>query len=1009
MAARGTLAALVREAAARWGGRVAVDDAAGHTLTWAELAAVAARASCVLRRACGSSACGGAVGVALLVEEGFPLVAASLAVSAVGPRTFFVPFDARTPYERFRRLAEAVPGGSVRVVVVSDDGAGGVAERARADGYSVVAFDALLHGGGEAEEEEEAEAGTASPPPPEELCYVQHTSGTTGTPQPLGFSHSQVAAYAYVRCRDENITPDSRILMASAATFDPSQGDLFAAALSGATLVSPARAALLADPGRVVREGRVTHVCASPSMWSLVDVCAEAGGPAAAYPDLRVVALGGEAMPEAMLAAWGGDDGPRLDNVYGVTECTVYQARKTLGHGGASTGCGVRSIGSPTDGVTFSLRPLPEGVCVGVAGAGELCVGGQCVARSIVLGGGCSGGVYATGDVAAPDAADEDGGYVLLGRLDTQMKVNGVRMDPTEVERVLERSRVVAQACVVKHPTAAKLVAVLVLRGGGDGGKCGDGRLHETTRFALTSLCRASLPLSLVPRTFVATPGQDRLPSTANGKLDRRRVAEEAAAALADGQSAAAEAAESEAEKLTPLEEAVAAVWEDVLALPAGSARRRGADWHALGGTSLLAALAVRRLRAAAVGGEAGAGWGGVGGRATAEAAGDAALFLHADALYAGAEGAVLGGDAECFMGMCDGGTYAPCRLLEADTLGGYCAYLAAGGVCAAGEVEVEVEEASAPPPEESSSHAARMLADVVRAGRSAELRDLVAAVGVAGLPRPPATGRGALSLLHVAAARGHAGVVECLVGVCGLPVHGATRRGACAAHLAAAGGHADALRVLLRPGRTGAGVRDAGKQTLLHYAARSGQVGAVRAVLAQEGAVRDALDAQFRAPLHWAVLHRHVSVVLALLAAGCRAAFPPVPPAKHARRTRLPPQAPVDLAVGIHAEAASSPDERAAARAMCVALARAGACGGRTRPEDVAARRAAADAFAEDGFAAEAEVLRAAVDAQQAEVAAAVAAAAAKGVAVAAAAAAEAEAEADAAAATAGPSEASC
>eukprot|EP00754_Rhynchopus_humris_P013788 Rhum_TRINITY_DN14343_c8_g2::Rhum_TRINITY_DN14343_c8_g2_i1::g.83756::m.83756 len=359
-------------------------------------------------------------------------------------------------------------------------------------------------------------------------------------------------------------------------------------------------------------------------------------------------------------------------------------------------------------------------------------------------------------------------------------------------------------------------------------------------------------------------------------------------------------------------------------------------------------------------------------------------------------------------MGMCDGGTYAPCRLLEADTLGGYCAYLKAGGVRAVGEAEADAATATATAAAEESSHAARMLADVVRAGRLGELRDLVDAVGVAGLPLRQPGGRGgggaSLSLLHVAAARGHAGVVECLVEVCGLPVHAATRRGACAAHLAAAGGHAEALRVLLRPGRTGAGVRDAGKQTLLHYAARSGQLPAVHAVLAQDGAVRDALDAQFRAPLHWAVLHRHVPVVHALLAAGCRAAFPPVPPAKHARRTRLPPQAPVDLAAGIHAGAAS-PDERAAAREMCVALARAGACGGRTRPEDVAARRAAADAFAEDGHAADAEVLRAAVDAQQREVAAAAAAAAAKGVAVAAA---KAKAEAEAAAA-AGPSEASC
>jgi acyl carrier protein len=174
--------------------------------------------------------------------------------------------------------------------------------------------------------------------------------------------------------------------------------------------------------------------------------------------------------------------------------------------------------------------------------------------------------LYRTGDLGRwlPDGTIE-----FLGRVDTQVKVRGYRIEPGEIEaRLLEREGV-SEAVVVAHEDEAgnrRLVAYVV-------GDAEAGMLREHLR--------RELPEYMVPAAFVPL---ERLPLTPTGKLDRRALPAPEAAAT-----------DRYVAPRTPAEEALAAIWADVLRL-----ERVGVEesFFELGGHSLLATRVVSQVRA---------------------------------------------------------------------------------------------------------------------------------------------------------------------------------------------------------------------------------------------------------------------------------------------------------------------------------------------------------------------------------------------------------------------------
>jgi hypothetical protein len=175
--------------------------------------------------------------------------------------------------------------------------------------------------------------------------------------------------------------------------------------------------------------------------------------------------------------------------------------------------------------------------------------------------------LYRTGDLVRWTAAGE---LEFLGRLDHQVKIRGVRIEPGEIEAALSALPGIREAAVVARE--GRLVAYVVGNASPD---------------VLRSSLRERLPEPLVPATFVRL---DALPRTSSGKVDRK--------ALLSHQAAPERQASGETwvAPRTPAEEILAGIWADLL-----GHERVGASDHFfdLGGHSLLATQVRSRVREA--------------------------------------------------------------------------------------------------------------------------------------------------------------------------------------------------------------------------------------------------------------------------------------------------------------------------------------------------------------------------------------------------------------------------
>ncbi|MFG3438648.1 amino acid adenylation domain-containing protein [Nonomuraea sp. NPDC047897] len=398
---------------------------------------------------------------------------------------------------------------------------------------------------------------------PGHLAYLIYTSGSTGRPKGVEVPHRGVVNLVTDVAR--RLGPASALL-ATSLSFDIAALEIFTPLLSGGTL-------LLApdDASRSPKELRraAEHadlVQLTPSVAGLVHADLPRGVPH--------LILGGEPLPTE-LAARLHEVTPDLWNFYGPTETTIWSTAWRV-----PPEPRVMLIGTPLANTTAHivddhLEPVPVGV------PGELLIGGDGVTRGYHGRPGLTaetfvpdpfgppgGRLYRTGDLAR---RRPDGTIECLGRVDHQVKIRGVRIEPDEVAAALAEHPAVRHAAVTVRddaPGGRGLVAYLTTHDGRPAA-AGEWRAH----------LRARLPEAMIPAAFVHL---DALPVLPSGKLDR--------AALPPP---APDAGPGHVPPRTPLEEALAAVWADLLGLP-----RVGAtdDFFALGGHSLLAVRLIGRI-----------------------------------------------------------------------------------------------------------------------------------------------------------------------------------------------------------------------------------------------------------------------------------------------------------------------------------------------------------------------------------------------------------------------------
>ena len=417
---------------------------------------------------------------------------------------------------------------------------------------------------------------------PESIAYVLYTSGSTGEPNGALIEHRGLVNSIEAHIRIMEIGPGSRLLHLLSFNFDAAMAHLFDTICAGAALyLAPRDGDFLSGSlvETMVREA-ITHLPIVPSMLAAL--------PDTALPALETILVGGERCTAELVNRWG--RGRRFLNVYGPTEATILATYTACVPDGQTP-----SIGRPIANMQVYVLD-PHGRLVPPGVTGELCLGGVGVARGYLNRPELtprkfienpfdkSGSrLYRTGDLVRYRMnAQEPPVLDFVGRLDTQIKLRGYRIELSEVERALRASPRVREAVAtvieaVKGQESSRRLVAYVTPARAEDAKAGD------LAAALHAELREVLPSHLVPSPIVVLPG---LPLTVNGKVDMRALPHPGA--LAGTPTAAAP-------PRTDIERRIAAAWCSVLGVRQANIHE---SFFELGGHSLLAVTLMSRLSA---------------------------------------------------------------------------------------------------------------------------------------------------------------------------------------------------------------------------------------------------------------------------------------------------------------------------------------------------------------------------------------------------------------------------
>lgn len=544
---------------ARYPHRLAVKTRT-HALTYEALNAMANRVARVIldqRRH-------GAEPVALLMDQGAPLLAAILGLLKAGK--FYVPLDPTYPQTRLAHMLWDSQAG----LIVTDGRNVALSTTLAAEKRRVLNVDEI-----------DARVSADNPGltvPPDTLAYVFYTSGSSGQPKGVVDDHRNVLHNIMRYTNTLHICADDRLTLLQSASFSGSVSSLFSALLNGAAVfpfdLREEGPASLAD--WMIQE-RLTIYHSVPAIFR--QVVAGQGQ----FPNVRLIRLEGDQAARTDVALYREHFGSEclLVNGLGATECGLVR-QYFIDQETQIPGSGV-PIGYPVEDMEVALLD-DAGDEVGIGQTGDIAVRSRFLARGYwqkpdftraafrQASEGAPARTYRTGDLGRmlPDGCLEH-----LGRRDFQVKVRGHRVEVEAIETALLAFEGIKEAVVMARedrPGEPRLVAY-----------CVPSARAAPSVTALRRVLAAQLPEHAIPSAYVML---DALPLSANGKLDRRALPPPGdARPQLDTPFVAAQA---------PTEHRLAAIWRVVLGLAEVGIHD---DFFQLGGDSLLAMRVVARLR----------------------------------------------------------------------------------------------------------------------------------------------------------------------------------------------------------------------------------------------------------------------------------------------------------------------------------------------------------------------------------------------------------------------------
>jgi amino acid adenylation domain-containing protein len=439
-------------------------------------------------------------------------------------------------------------------------------------------------------EDADAEGHAASDPKvpmaPGQLAYIYFTSGSTGQPKGAMCEHAGMLNHLRAKIDDLGIGEGQVVAQVAPQCFDISLWQLVSALLVGGRTLLVEQEVVL-DVERFVDrivEGGVSVLQVVPSY--LEAVLSYLDRAPRALPDLRYVSVTGEAVKKELVERWfAACPGIRLVNAYGLTETSDDTNHEVMD----AVPAGERvPLGRPVANVHVyvvdqELSPVPLGA------PGEIVFSGVCVGRGYVNDPERSAQAFG----ADPHRPGErlyrsgdygrwrpDGKLEFLGRRDSQVKVSGFRIEIGEIEGALLRVPGVRDGAVVVAERADGSKRLVAFYSAG----------QPLEAASLRERLGDGLPRYMIPSGF---EWRERLPLTANGKIDRTTLT--VLAAGVDGDEPTGDA------PATPSERRVAGAWAQVLGIPEDQISRRD-HFFDRGGTSLSAVkLAIRLDRVVSI------------------------------------------------------------------------------------------------------------------------------------------------------------------------------------------------------------------------------------------------------------------------------------------------------------------------------------------------------------------------------------------------------------------------
>lgn len=503
--------------------------------------------------------------VGLLLNRSADTYVAMLAVMKA--RAAYVPLAAAFPEQRIASIAE--DAGLALIISIAS----------YRDKVSGVPVPHLLI------EDEEARLAAMSPAPlrvagaaipAADACYILYTSGTSGKPKGVLIEHRSICNFVRVAAQSYGYRQGDRVYQGMTIAFDFSVEEIWVPFFAGATLVpAPGEQALIGEElADFLRDNAVTCLACSPTLLSSIE---------SDVPGLRLMLVGGEACSHNLVVRWS-RPGLTMLNTYGPTEATVTATMGDLRPDKPVT------IGRPLPSYSIAILDTEKPALAAPGELGEIGIAGVGLAVGYVnrpdlteqkfipdfldLPNNPSRRIYRTGDLGRLNAGGE---IEYHGRVDTQVKIRGNRIELSEIEAVLLEQTSIGQAVVTTwqpDPERMELVAYYTLRGDAP----------PLSRAEIARELRKRLPDFMVPSHLEELPV---LPMTVSDKVDLRQLPPPSAAGFTT--EAPLASARDDAERF--IVEALC----DVLKRDAVSVESHFFD-H-LGANSLLMARLCARLR----------------------------------------------------------------------------------------------------------------------------------------------------------------------------------------------------------------------------------------------------------------------------------------------------------------------------------------------------------------------------------------------------------------------------